>query len=49
MIKWQPFATMPEQYERIAKIMEDHAKIGKPLINEGMVAYNERLLVELLN
>src|SRR5699024_9553314 len=49
MVKWQPFATMPEQYERIAKMMEDQTMTDKPLIAEDMLVYNERLLVNLLN
>jgi len=49
MIKWQPFATMPEQYEKIFKMIEDNAKIEKPIINEDISYQNERLLVQLLN
>ncbi|GAB3061742.1 YolD-like family protein [Salinicoccus sesuvii] len=34
MIKWQPFATMPEQYERIARMIEDQAKCDPPSFDE---------------
>src|SRR5699024_7567365 len=49
MIKWQPFATIPEQYEKIARMIEDNAKIEKPIINEDTSYQNEQLLAQLLN
>jgi hypothetical protein len=33
-IKWQPMATIPEQYEQIAQMIEDQDKIEKPLLSE---------------
>lgn len=44
MIKWQPFATMPEQYERVAEMMEDQAKYPAPIHdNETLVMLEEEL------
>jgi hypothetical protein len=42
MFKWQPFATMPEQYERIAKMIDDQAKCNPPSFdNEILVMLEE--------
>lgn len=49
MVKWQPFATMPEQYEKVASMMEHNAMVEKPIINDDIADQNERLLKELLN
>ncbi|MEZ2459289.1 YolD-like family protein [Salinicoccus roseus] len=44
MIKWQPFATMPEQYERIARMIDDQSKCAPPSFdNETLVMLEERL------
>ena len=33
-IKWQAFATLPEQFETLNKITQDQDKIEKPLLSE---------------
>lgn len=33
MIKWIPFATMPEQYENIGKSIESQRHVPKPSLN----------------
>ncbi len=44
MIKWMPFATMPEQYERVAEMIEDQAKCPAPTHdNETLVRLEEEL------
>ncbi|WP_017548676.1 YolD-like family protein [Salinicoccus carnicancri] len=44
MIKWQPFATMPEQYERVAEMIEENAKVPAPTHdNETLVRLEEEL------
>lgn len=44
MIKWAPFATMPEQYERVAEMIEDQAKCPAPSHdNEILVMLEEQL------
>lgn len=34
MIKWAPFATMPQQYETINGFIEDQSKTDKPILDE---------------
>lgn len=34
MIKWQPFATMPQQYEKIRHYKENQNKVDKPVFDE---------------
>ena len=34
MIKWAPFATMPQQYETIKGFIEDQNKVDKPVFDE---------------
>lgn len=44
MVKWAPFATMPEQYERVAEMIEDQAKSTAPSHdNETLVMLEEEL------
>ncbi|WP_239733154.1 YolD-like family protein [Mammaliicoccus sp. J-M41] len=34
MIKWAPFATMPQQYETINQYIKDQSKTDKPILDE---------------
>ena len=34
MIKWAPFATMPEQFENVRKLQEDQVKIQRPELSD---------------
>ncbi|PEY66239.1 3-oxoacyl-ACP synthase [Bacillus thuringiensis] len=36
MVKWRPFASMPEQYEVIREIISDLNKVPKPIVTEDM-------------
>ena len=36
MVKWQPFASMPEQFAGIREILSDLNKIPKPIVTEDM-------------
>ncbi|UTG85130.1 YolD-like family protein [Bacillus paranthracis] len=36
MVKWQPFASIPEQHEEIRGILSDLSKVPKPLVTEDM-------------
>lgn len=36
MVKWQPFASMPEQFAGIREILGDLNKIPKPIVSEDM-------------
>lgn len=37
MIKWQPFATMPQQYETINRFIEDQNKVEKPVFDDQTI------------
>lgn len=44
MIKWAPFKTMPEQYERIANMMDEQAKCNPPAYdNDTKVMIEEQV------
>lgn len=44
MVKWQPFVTMPEQYQRVREMMEDNKKAPEPsLENTQRVELEETL------
>ncbi|PGA32086.1 YolD-like family protein [Bacillus wiedmannii] len=36
MVKWQPFVSMPEQYEVIREMISDLNKVPKPIVSEDM-------------
>ncbi|MED1093999.1 YolD-like family protein [Bacillus paramycoides] len=36
MVKWRPFASLPEQFEGIREILNDLNKIPKPIVSEDM-------------
>ncbi|UDV85424.1 YolD-like family protein [Bacillus cereus] len=45
MVKWQPFASMPEQFAGIREIMADLNKVSKPIVSEDMKEQIERNLI----
>lgn len=45
MVKWQPFASMPEQFAGIREIMADLNKVSKPIVSEDMQEQIERSLI----
>lgn len=49
-VKWQPFATIPEQYERIAQSIEEQNKIDKPILSDDQLAeLNDKLAYKMFN
>lgn len=49
-IKWQPFATMPEQYERLEQYMLDQNKIEKPILDDDQLnELNNTLIFKMYN
>ncbi|MBO1582988.1 YolD-like family protein [Bacillus sp. XF8] len=48
MVKWQPFASMPEQYEGINRILEEQYKVPKPFLTDDTKERIERALNESL-
>jgi YolD-like protein len=37
MVKWRAFASMPEQYIGLAKVLEDKLKVEQPILSENQV------------
>ena len=46
MVKWQPFASMPEQFIVIKQLIEDQTKIPRPIVTQDMKEEIERALLE---
>ncbi|PEX67018.1 YolD-like family protein [Bacillus cereus] len=46
MVKWQPFASLPEQFEGIREMLNDLNKVSKPIVTEDM---KEQLQIGLLH
>ena len=44
MIKWAPFATMPEQFENIAKMVDAQTKIERPELSDDRIDEMNRVL-----
>ena len=48
MIKWAPFATMPEQYENVRTLHENNTHVPKPNLNTDLQQEIELKLRELV-
>ncbi|GGI41844.1 YolD-like family protein [Mammaliicoccus stepanovicii] len=48
MIKWAPFATMPEQYEIIKNHIEQQNKVDKPTLDDMALSELNNVLAEKL-
>ena len=49
-VKWQPFASIPKQYEQLAKYMKDQNKIDKPILSDDQLQkLNEALVFKMFN
>lgn len=48
MIKWMPFATMPEQYENINILIENQDFKLPPNLSDDRIENNERVALNLL-
>ncbi|MGG2093473.1 YolD-like family protein [Bacillus sp. S13(2024)] len=46
MVKWQPFASMPEQFAGIKQIIEEQTKIPRPILTQDAKEEIERALLE---
>lgn len=49
MIKWAPFATMPEQYENVRKLHEQNTHVPKPNLTDELQQDLELKLRELIS
>ncbi|QDQ07727.1 YolD-like family protein [Bacillus sp. BD59S] len=45
MVKWRPFASLPEQYIGINEMLNDLNKVSKPIVSEDMREQIERGLL----
>lgn len=46
MVKWQPFASMPEQFAGIREIMSELNKVPKPMLTQDTKERIERALID---
>ncbi|MGN4742449.1 YolD-like family protein [Bacillus cereus group sp. MYBK227-1] len=49
MVKWSPFASMPEQYEEIRRMFEEQYKGPKPFLTQDTMERIERALMQSLH
>lgn len=49
MIKWEPFATMPEQFENVDKMIESQVYVPEPYLTEDLLQELELKLRNLLD
>ncbi|MDW4130290.1 YolD-like family protein [Staphylococcus saprophyticus] len=50
IVKWQPFKTMPQQYEMIDKYIEDQNKVDIPLLSDDQLQLiNEKVQYKMKN
>ncbi|KAA0766383.1 YolD-like family protein [Bacillus sp. SH5-2] len=49
MVKWTPFASMPEQFAGIREIIKENAKVPRPIVTkDAQERIENRLLISLL-
>src|SRR5699024_4693911 len=49
-VKWQPFKTMPEQYERLEQYILDQNKIERPILSEDQLnELNDTLVYKMFH
>ncbi|CAD2079665.1 hypothetical protein GCM10007358_16790 [Phocicoccus schoeneichii] len=49
MIKWAPFATMPEQFENVQNIIDSQDKITRPVLTDDRVDLLNRKMSYAMN
>ena len=49
MIKWAPFATMPEQYESVNQLIHEQSLSPEPKLTDDTLLNNERAALQLIN
>ena len=49
MIKWAPFATMPEQFEAVADMIDSQTKISRPELSDDRLEDMDRVLKKAMN
>lgn len=48
IVKWQPFATIPEQYDRIQQHIKNQNKVDKPILSDDQLNELNNTLIEKL-
>lgn len=48
MVKWQPFASLPTQYEGIRDLIEEKNKLPRPILSDDQKEEISRVLQEAL-
>ena len=46
IVKWQPFKTMPQQYEILDQYIDDQNKIDMPLLSQEQLEYINDIINE---
>ncbi|WP_338153467.1 YolD-like family protein [Staphylococcus equorum] len=50
MVKWAPFATIPEQHERLNQFKQDQNKIVKPILSDDQLnELNDTLILKMFH
>ncbi|ULG70892.1 YolD-like family protein [Macrococcus brunensis] len=49
MIKWAPFATMPEQFRNIAQMIENQSKVEKPMLSDDQLIELDVMLTKYMS
>ncbi|MDG0825413.1 YolD-like family protein [Staphylococcus equorum] len=50
MVKWAPFATIPEQHERLNQFKQDQNKIEKPILSDDQLnELNDTLIFKMFH
>lgn len=49
MIKWAPFATMPEQYESVNQLIYEQSLSPEPNLTDDTISNNEHVALQLIN
>ncbi|WMM14377.1 YolD-like family protein, partial [Staphylococcus saprophyticus] len=50
IVKWAPFATIPEQHERLKEYIQDQNKIDKPILDDDQLnELNNTLIFKMYN
>ena len=50
IVKWAPFATMPEQYEMLNQLKQEQNKIDKPILSDDQLNdLNDKLIFKMYN
>ncbi|WP_439876896.1 YolD-like family protein (plasmid) [Bacillus mycoides] len=49
MVKWTPFASLPEQFQGINQIIQEQLKVAKPVLDEQQIEEIGRTLTEAIH